>query len=655
MEILLDISPRRRPGALHSGPEHTTVNPSTRLCRAYPIGAEISGRDAVSFRVWAPERTRVAVVIEPNDRTADFQLVAEGDGYFSGTRPHTRAGMLYRLKLDGAEELYPDPASRFQPQGHDGPSEIVDPDSYPWTDATWKGPGRQGQVIYEMHIGTFTREGTWRAAAAALPWLAELGVTLLEVMPVGEFPGRFGWGYDVIHFFAPTRLYGTPDDMRAFVDTAHRLGLAVILDVIYNHCGTVGCFLPAFSPHYFSRRYRSDWGHALNFDGENATGVREFFTTNAEYWIREFHLDGFRLDATQSIHDESQPHILAAISARAREAAGTRATYIVGENEPQHVRLLEPRDRGGYDLDALWNDDFHHTARVALTGRTEAYYSDYRGTPQEFVSAAKRGFLYQGQYYSWQKKARGSPTTGLAPERFITFLQNHDQVANSTHGLRLHQLTSPGRCRAATALLLLAPQTPLLFQGQEFAASSPFLYFADNAPENAKAVSTGRREFLMQFPSIAAGGHVVLVDPASPDSFERSKLDLRERETHICAVALHRDLLRLRRNDPVFGAQPAAVDGAVLSAEAFVLRFFGSEGEDRLVIVNFGIELSLSVVPEPLLAPPTSRVWTLIWSSEDTAYGGDGTADPTSSDSWHVPAHAAIVLAAAAEAMSAPP
>jgi maltooligosyltrehalose trehalohydrolase len=607
----------------------------------------------VSFRVWAPEHKRVAVVIESSD-PAEFLLDAEGDGYFSGTRPHTRAGMLYALRLDGPEKLYPDPASRFQPQGHDGPSQIVDPDSYRWADGTWKGSGRRGQVIYEMHIGTFTPEGTWRAAAGALSWLAELGVTLLEVMPVGEFPGRFGWGYDVIHYFAPTRLYGTPEDMRAFVDTAHGLGLAVILDVIYNHCGTIGCFLPAFASHYFSRRYRSEWGHALNFDGENAAGVREFFTTNADYWIREFHLDGFRLDATQSILDQSQPHILAAITARAREAAGRRAIYIAGENEPQHVQLLERPDRGGYDLDALWNDDFHHTARVAVTGRTEAYYSDYRGTPQEFVSAAKRGFLYQGQYHSWQKQSRGSPTTGLAPERFITFLQNHDQVANSTRGLRLHQLASPGRYRAATALLLLAPQTPLLFQGQEFSASSPFLYFADNAPENAEAVSKGRREFLLQFPSIAAGGHALLVDPASPEAFERSKLDLLERETHTSAVALHRDLLALRRSDPVFAAQAAAVDGAVLSAEAFVLRFFGSNGEDRLLIVNFGIELALSVVPEPLLAPPRSHQWTLLWSSEDTAYGGDGSAAPSSSGSWHVPAHAAIVLTPAREAMSTP-
>jgi maltooligosyltrehalose trehalohydrolase len=553
--------------------------------------------------------------------------------------------MLYSLRLDGEEKLYPDPVSRFQPEGHDGPSQIVDPDAYAWSDKAWGGPQRRGQVIYEMHIGTFTAEGTWRAAAAALPWLAEIGVTVLEVMPVGEFPGLFGWGYDVVHFFAPTRLYGSPDDMRAFVDTSHRLGMAVILDVVYNHCGTVGCFLPAFDSNFFSRRHRSDWGHALNFDGENAESVREFFLTNADYWIREFHLDGFRLDATQTIFDSSPTHILADITERARKAAGTRAVYIVGENEPQHVRLLQPARCGGYGLDALWNDDFHHSARVAVTGRSEAYYTDYRGTPQELVSAAKRGFLYQGQYYAWQKQPRGSATTGLEPDRFVNFLQNHDQVANSTRGLRLHDLTSPGRYRAATALLLLAPQTPMLFQGQEFAASSPFLYFADNAPENAGAVSKGRREFLTQFPSIAAGGHAWLLDPASRDIFERSKLDLSEREAHSHAVALHRDLLKLRREEAAFAAQsPGTVDGAVLSREAFALRFFDADGDDRLLIINFGIELILSPVPEPLLAAPLSREWTLLWSSEDIAYGGDGTPPPIRCGAWHLPAHSALVF-----------
>jgi maltooligosyltrehalose trehalohydrolase len=616
-----------------------------RSLRRYGIGAEVTGADSVSFRVWAPDRTRVAVVVQARGAKSEFELRAEGQGYFSGTRGRTQPGMSYWLRLDGQEQLYPDPVSRFQPKGYGGPSQIVDPDRYAWSDESWGGPSRGGQVIYEMHVGTFTAEGTWRAAAEALPWLAKLGITVVEVMPVGEFPGRFGWGYDVVHFFAPTRLYGSPDDMRAFVDTSHQLGMAVILDVVYNHCSTIGCFLPAFGSSFFSRRYRNDWGHALNFDEANSEGVREFFLTNADYWIREFHLDGFRLDATQSIFDSSPTHIVADITARARKAAGKRRLYVVGENEPQHVRLLQSDKRGGYDLDALWNDDFHHTARVAVTGRTEAYYTDYRGSPQELVSAAKRGFLYQGQYYAWQKQPRGTATTGLDPDRFVNFLQNHDQVANSTRGLRLHELTTPGRYRAATALLLLAPQTPMLFQGQEFAASSPFLYFADNAPENASAVSTGRREFLAQFPSIAAGGHKWLLDPASRETFERCKLDLSERETHSHAVSLHRDLLKLRRDEPLFSAQaPGTVDGAVLDREAFALRFFDTKGDDRLLIINFGVELILSPLPEPLLAAPSSREWTLLWSSEDIAYGGDGTPAPIRCGAWHLPAHSALVF-----------
>jgi maltooligosyltrehalose trehalohydrolase len=433
--------------------------------------------------------------------------------------------------------------------------------------------------------------------------------------------------------------------MRAFVDVAHNLGMGVILDVVYNHCSTVGCFLSAFGSSYFSRRHRNDWGHALNFDGEKAEGVREFFVTNADYWIHEFHVDGYRLDATQTIFDESSKHILAEVTTHARNAAAERGIYIIGENEPQDVQLLESPDDRGYGLDALWNDDFHHAARVALTGRTEGYYTDYRGSPQEFVSAAKRGFLYQGQYYGWQKKRRGTPTSGLDADRFVTFLQNHDQLANSTRGARLHELTSPGRYRAATALLLLAPQTPLLFQGQEFAASSPFLYFADNAPENAAIVSDGRREFLSQFPSIAAEGHALLVDPASPDTFERCKLDLSERNSHVHVVALHRDLLKLRRMDDVFsGRSVHSIDGAVLAAEAFVLRFFAHSGKDRVLIVNFGAQFTLSPLPEPLLAPPLSGRWKLVWSSEDIAYGGDGALPADCDAAWPIPAHAALVL-----------
>jgi maltooligosyltrehalose trehalohydrolase len=610
--------------------------------RRYAIGAEADGAGATSFRVWAPGRRRVSVVV---DGEPDFDLVPDAGGYFSGTRSRTPAGTLYSLRLDEEAQRYPDPASRFQPHGHDGPSQVVDPDAYRWSDAAWTGVDAHDAVVYEMHIGTFTLEGSWRAAAAQLGWLADIGITTLELMPVGEFPGRFGWGYDVVHFFAPTRLYGMPDDMRAFVDDAHRLGLGVILDVVYNHCGTLGCFLPAYSDDYFSTRYRNDWGHALNFDGKDAHAVREFFLANVEYWISEFHLDGFRYDATQSMFDGSPTHILADMNARARAAAGPRRVYLVGENEPQDARLLHQPAHGGYGLDALWNDDFHHAARVALTGRTEAYYSDYRGTPQEFISAAKRGFLYQGQHYGWQKKNRGTATRGLDPYRFITYLQNHDQVANSARGRRLHELTSPGQLRAATALLLLAPQTPLLFQGQEFAASAPFLYFADNPSENAEAVRQGRGDFLRQFQSIAAGGHVLLADPASVETFERCKLDLSERETHAAAVALHRDLLSLRHGDPVFARHNAgALDGAVLGEQAFVLRFFEDADDDRLLIVNFGAELALSPLPEPLLAPPPACEWKLAWSSEDVAYGGDGTAPPECGAAWRVPAHAALVF-----------
>jgi maltooligosyltrehalose trehalohydrolase len=611
------------------------------LARCCPIGAEVLEGDQASFRVWAPARKRVKVMIHDAHGTRELALASEGDGYFSGVRAHTPPGTLYSYRLDDEPQLFPDPASRYQPQGHDGPSQLVNPRAYRWSDTQWQGLRRTGDVIYEMHVGTFTREGTWTAAARALPWLADLGITVLELMPVGEFPGRYGWGYDVVHFFAPTRLYGTPDDMRMFVDTAHRLGMGVVLDVIYNHCGTVGCFLPAFGEHYFSRKWRSEWGHPINFDGEHAKPVREYFKANAEYWIREFHLDGFRFDATQTIFDSSKAHILGELSASARNAARPREVLLIGENEPQHVSLLEARERGGADIDALWNDDFHHTARVALTGRSEAYYMDYRGSPQEFVSCAKRGFLYQGQHYSWQKKPRGTATFGFDAARFVLYLQNHDQVANSARGLRLHEITTPGRYRAATALLLLLPQTPMLFQGQEFAASSPFLYFADNAPANAEVVRNGRREFLSQFPSVAAGGDVWLADPALPETFERCKLDLAEREMHVHAVALHRDLLKLRRDDPVLGTE-TSVDGAVLGEEAFVLRYFGEQDDDRLLIVNFGRDLVLLPCPEPLLAPVPGHDWKLLWSSEDPRYGGDGTPESDEA-AWRVPGHAALV------------
>jgi maltooligosyltrehalose trehalohydrolase len=614
--------------------------------RRLPIGAEVQPGGGVHFRVWAPRRQRVEVVLE-GEAAWVAELKPEGDGYFSGLVSAASHGSLYRYRLDGDGRPFPDPASRFQPDGPHGPSQVIDPGRFRWTDARWPGVGREGQVIYEMHVGTFTPEGTWEAAARELPALAELGVTVVEVMPVADFPGRFGWGYDGVDLFAPTRLYGTPDDFRRFVDRAHALGLGVILDVVYNHLGPDGCYLREFAEHYFTDRYDNEWGEALNFDGADAGPVREFFIANAGYWIDEFHLDGLRLDATQQIFDASPEHILAAVARRVRAAARGRQTLIVAENEPQETKLVRPPERGGYGIDALWNDDFHHSARVALTGRNEAYYTDYLGKPQEFISAVKWGYLYQGQRYKWQKKRRGTPALDLGPSQFITFIENHDQVANSARGLRCHALTSPGRFRAMTALLLLAPGTPMLFQGQEFAASSPFLFFADHHPELAQLVRKGRLEFLAQFPSAALEETKACIpDPADPRTFERCKLDLAERDKHAEVYALHRDLLRLRHDDPVFRApRPRGVDGAVLGPQAFVLRFFAADGADRLLIVNLGRDLHLDPAPEPLLAPPAGKRWQILWTSEAVRYGGGGTPEPDTDENWRLAGEAAVVLA----------
>jgi len=612
--------------------------------RRLPIGCEPTA-DGALFRVWAPKRRRVEVVFD--EKPERVELAAERGGYFAGLVPWARAGMRYRFALEGGAKRFPDPASRFQPEGPHGPSEIVDPDAFQWSDAAWKGVDLAGQVLYEMHVGTFTREGTWTAAAAQLGELAPLGVTVVEVMPVADFPGRFGWGYDGVDWFAPTRLYGRPDDFRRFVDRAHALGLGVILDVVYNHFGPDGNYVSEFSDGYFSRKHKTDWGTAINYDGEDSHGAREFVLANVNHWIREYHLDGLRLDATQDIFDESGIHILGEISRAVRAAAKGRSTIVVAENEPQHVQLVRPASAGGHGLDALWNDDFHHSAMVALTGKNEAYYRDYRGRPQEFISAAKWGYLYQGQWYAWQSKSRGKPALGVHPAVFVTYFQNHDQIANSGRGLRAHRITSPGRHRAMTALQLLLPSTPMLFQGQEFASSAPFLFFGDHRPELAQRVFEGRKRFLAQFPSLALSeAQAMLDDPAQLSTFEKCKLDFAERSSHADIYRLHRDLLALRRTDPVFRAQRlGGVDGAVLGPDAFVLRYFGGNDGDRLVIVNLGHQIEGEPAPEPLLAPPEGGSWRECFNSEDVRYGGSGAAPVGIEKGFGLPAECAVVLA----------
>lgn len=587
--------------------------------RRYGHGAEVVA-DGVSFRVWAPAHNEVAVVID--DR--DFPLDRESGGFFSAVVSSAKPGTLYRFRIDRNSETFPDPASRFQPEGPHGPSQVMDASAYGWRDRSWRGVTIDDLVLYELHVGTFTPEGTYASAEKQLDALQDVGITAIELMPLNEFPGKFGWGYDGVDLWAPTRLYGTPDELRHFIDEAHSRGIAVLLDVVYNHLGPDGCYLDKFSNHWFTDRYKNDWGDPVNFDGDGAAAVRKFFADNAGYWIDEFHFDGLRIDATQSIFDASPKHILEEISERARKAAGDRRIVLIAENEPQDRRLLDD-----YGLDAMWNDDWHHSACVAATGHAEAYYTDYRGRAQEFVSMARHGFLYQGQTYKWQKKRRGTDSRDLDPRRLVVYLQNHDQIANSSYGLRLHELTSPGVYRALTALLLLQPQTPMLFQGQEFAASAPFTYFADHGGELSKLVEKGRADFLRQFPSLK---DVSFAAPHARATFDACVLNHEHRNESL--VALHRDLLQLRREYKLAGRKP---EGAIFNDDCFALRW-----DDLLLLVNFGRDVLLDPIAEPLLAKSTP--WRVRWSSESPEYGGNGITEPESEEGWRIPGQASVLL-----------
>lgn len=612
--------------------------------RRYPVGAELTS-SGVHFRVWAPAVKSVQVIVK--NKVGNFAMTAEADGYQSIIIPAVEPGDLYQFKVDNDDYLYPDPASRAQPFGPHGPSMVVDPTYFSWTDDQWHGIQNQANVIYEMHIGTFTREGTFRAAAMELTELAKLGITVIELMPISEFDGEFGWGYDGVDLYAPYHGYGAPDDLRFFIDSAHAAGIGIILDVVYNHLGSSGCYLNRFSLDYFSKRYKSEWGDTFNFDGKNSSPVRKFIINNALYWIQEFHFDGFRFDATQQIFDASSDHILATIVRRAREIAGKRTLYITGENEPQDIRLVKSPDNNGYGFDALWNDDFHHSTTVAATGRNAAYFSDYKGRPQEFISALKYGFLYQGQFYQWQKKRRGTSAIGTPAKKFIHYLQNHDQIANGGRGKRLHQLTNPALMRALTAILLLGPQTPLIFQGQEFGATTPFLYFADNPEALAEQVAKGRNAFLQQFPYLAQPEmQPYLSRPDKVSTFTQCKLNFSEREKNYEIYQLHKDLLQLRASDNVFcGRDYRHLDGAMIANDVIVLRFFSRQpNDDRLLIINMGSDYDIVSVPEPLLAPHLHHDWKLSWSSESPHYGGHGSAAPFAQSGWQIPGLSAAVL-----------
>lgn len=522
-----------------------------------PAGASAYGPGAcyrggtTTFSVWAPDVAKVELVlengVEPRPTAHVRRLTRDERGYWSARFDDLRPGTLYRYRLNGSsDQTFPDPASRFQPQGVHGPSAIVDPGMYKWRDAAWRPPRLERLVFYEVHVGTFSPEGTFAGAAARLPYLADLGVTAIEIMPIADFPGARNWGYDGVALFAPARCYGTPDDLRALVDRAHHYGVAVFLDVVYNHFGPDAAYAPVFSTHFLSERRSNPWGRAINFNGPHSTEVRRFFIDNALHWIDEYHIDGLRLDATHAIIDEGPRHFLAELTTTVRSIAGDHVLFIA-EDHRNLARLTEPVRDGGYGLDAVWADDLHHQIRVHTAGERDGYYADFSGSIGDIAATLTEGWFYRGQMSSHQDEPRGTAADRLSPPQFVICLQNHDQVGNRADGARLHHQIDHAAYRAASVLLLLAPHTPLLFMGQEWATSAPFLFFTDHDEPLGQTVRAGRRAEFAAFAEFKEHPERV-PDPQARVTFERSRLrwDERSTGTHATMERLYRRVLALR-------------------------------------------------------------------------------------------------------------
>jgi maltooligosyltrehalose trehalohydrolase len=486
-----------------------------------PFGARLQPGGGTVFRLWAPGAQQVELAIETAGAAPELHP-AQGDakGWWECRVPHAGAGTLYRWRI-GGDLLVPDPASRYNPEGPHGPSCVVDPGQFAW-DEGWSGRPWHDTVLYELHVGTFTPEGTFAAAERRLQELADLGVTAVELMPVANFAGRFGWGYDGVLPYAPHHAYGTPDDLKRFVQQAHRLGLMVFLDVVYNHFGPDGNYLHAYAEPFFSQTKESPWGKAINFDGPGSDTVREFFIHNALYWVREFRFDGLRLDAVHAISDDGPRHVLRDLSERVRTATAGRHVHLVLENEDNGHEFLAPTPMHGF-YDAQWNDDFHHVLHVALTGETQRYYHDYGEDTLDLLARCfTHGMIFEGSQRrdgGARKVVRPAPAQPLSA--LVNFAHNHDQVGNRARGERLSELVPAEASGLATLLALLTPAIPMLFFGEEWGAPEPFLYFADWEGELREAVRAGRkREF--------GHGHAEdLPDPCSSETFDRSRPDPR--------------------------------------------------------------------------------------------------------------------------------
>jgi maltooligosyltrehalose trehalohydrolase len=586
----------------------------------------------VRYCVWAPGK-QTAEVIRPGGERV-LPLEAAEDGYFVGLDPGGKAGDLYRYRL-GGDVSFPDPASRFQPEGVHGPSMVVDASAYKWRhDSGWRKFSLDGLVIYELHVGTFTVAGTFLAAIEKLPDLVELGVTAIELMPLADFPGRWNWGYDGVALYAPARAYGTPDDLRALVDAAHGAGLSVILDAVYNHLGPDGNYFGAYTPSYFNPAHKTPWGDALNFDGPHCAPVRDFFRGNAGYWMDEFHFDGFRLDAVHAIIDDSPRHILSEIA----DVIHARGGFVFAEDERNEASLATPEKEGGIGLDGVWADDFHHSVRVALSGERESYLQDFTGSVDELRDIIENGWHYRGQISPNHQKPRGTPCVQLPPRAFCYCISNHDQVGNRAFGERLTASCPPAAYRAASALLCLVPYTPLLFQGQEWAASTPFLYFTDHHAELGRLVTEGRRREFKGFGAFADEASIQRIpDPQAETTFLASKLRWEEAVAgeHAAMRALYREALRLRREEPALRSHDRAQWHVLDFGEGkLALRFQSADGADKCLVLCNLVERRATaeensvrdVLTHPHLHPGVGQHWDLIFDSNAAKFQGAAPA-----------------------------
>jgi maltooligosyltrehalose trehalohydrolase len=604
-----------------------------------PFGAELQDDGSVRFRLWAPAAERVDVCLSGGDAgihcMKPLPMAIEPDGWFSLTTGLATAGSRYRFRINGNLQL-PDPASRFQPQDVHGPSEVIDPGAWEWQDTNWNGRAWEEAVFYEVHVGTFTPRGSFAAVTDKLDYLVELGITALELMPVADFPGTRNWGYDGAYLFAPDSRYGHPDDLKALVDAAHARGLMVFLDVVYNHFGPEGNYLHLYAPQFFTETHLTPWGAGINYDGKSSYWVRQFFIHNALYWLEEFYLDGLRFDAVHAIQDDTRPDILSELAECVRRTFGEgRRIHLVLENDNNASRYLsrDASQRPQYYA-AQWNDDIHHCLHVLLTGETDGYYMDYARSPVFYLARClAEGFAYQGEPSAYRENApRGEPSARLPPTAFVSFLQNHDQVGNRAFGERINVLSDPAPLRAALALLLLAPSPPLIFMGQEWGCTRPFLFFCDFGAELANKVVAGRRDEFSRFPQFRdPAARARIPDPMDRLTFEAAVLDwdASDHPQHKHWLHLHRELLAIRQRELIprlHNAPIVAKSGVQLDAGALSANWTLGDGSGLILFANLadrtytGVHLPAYPVLYSTHASESGQIherqlqpWSVVW------------------------------------------